>query len=220
MVEEAKLAKELLEVVPEGVAATGNDIWGLILGDKIAFYRRRNAMRLSKRLHEEAERLGTKLDPERIPDHFAFEWGESATKKSDETIQEMFVRLLTSAAIEGGSTDERLIYALREMSGEDAVLFNALYADKGFRMMGKEQGLQVSALVSHTGKSLEIDAELALDNLLRLSLVREMTGLVNRSRPSRSLVAIGDMPNVQFSTQRLIRPSPLGKLLHDQITRS
>jgi hypothetical protein len=217
MVAEVKLAKELLDATPHAFASTGNDIWGLILGDKIAFYRRRNAMKLSKRLQEEAEKLGGKIDPQRVPDQFAFEWGESATKKSDETIQDMFVRLLTNAATEGGSTDERLIYALREMSGGDAILFRALYSDSSFRHLWRDRGVQANSLVHYSKESLKIEAELALDNLLRLSLVREMTGLVDESRLSRSLADFSGRPNIKFTTQRLIRPSALGILLYQQV---
>jgi hypothetical protein len=66
MIDEANLAKQLLEVTPVG--STVSDVWGLILGDRIAYFRRKNAMKLSKLLHIEAERLGGKLDPSRIPD--------------------------------------------------------------------------------------------------------------------------------------------------------
>lgn len=220
MIDEINLAKQLIESTPKGVADTANDVWGLILGDKIAFYRRKNAMKLSKLLHDEAQRLGGKLDPGRIPDQFAFEWTESATKKSDETIQGMFARLLSSAAVEGGSCDERLIYVLREMSGEDAKLFSMLYADRSFRSMWRDRGFQIGSLVRTATDSLKINGEIAIDSLVRLGLISILTGVVNDNRHARwSSLSGNSQPEINISTQRLLRPSALGCLLYEQVSR-
>jgi hypothetical protein len=205
---EGKLAKELLELAPTGVRQSVNDVWGIILGDKLSFYRHRNAMALSRKLHEEAEKLGGKLNPERIPDQFAFEWGEAATRRSDATVQQMFARLLAKASTDEGSTDERLIYSLREISAEDALLFKTLYRDIGFRSLMGDRGIEPSQVYRFTN-GLGINIELALDNLLRVSLVRQLTGLVGKGG--------GYGREGEISTRRLIRPSALGLLLYDQI---
>ena len=216
MIEEANLAKELLASSPSGIRESVNDVWGLILGDRLSYYRCANAMKLSKKLHEEAERLGGRINPDRVPDQFAYEWGEAATRKSDDTIQEMFARLLAKAATEGGSTDERLIYALNDISVEDAVLFKALYGNLGFRSMRGEFGLDSSGLHALT-RDLESHTELALDNLVRVNLIRELTGLVNQGGRFRNLLDGGSRQEVKMTTRRLVRPSALGRLLYDQI---
>jgi hypothetical protein len=212
---EPHLARELLEIVPSGIRESVNDVWGIILGDKLSYYRQRNALKLSKKLHEEVTKLGGKMLPDRVPDQFAYEWTEAATRKSDETVQQIFARLLAKAATEGGSTDERLIYALNEISAEDALLFKCLYGDFAFRAMRRGRGFEISHVHLFT-KGLEINNELALDNLVRISLVRELTGIVNRGARYQSL---DDplRPTYIYGTQRLIRPSALGLLLYEQI---
>jgi hypothetical protein len=217
MIGETKIAKELIESTSRPLADSAADIWGLILGDRLAFFRRKNAIALSKRLHEEAERLGTKIDPSRVPDQFAFEWGEAASSKNDSTIQDLFAQLLTAASMEGGSSDERLLYAVREMAPDDAVLFRLLYNARAFSLMSRDRGVPITHLGSIAGNQLKFGADLAIDNLLRISLLSEQTGLIDQSRMSRSLG--GDKtPRIEIKTQRLIQPSALGKLLHQQLS--
>lgn len=213
------LAKQLIESTPKSVADSLNDVWGLILGDKIAFYRRRNAMKLSRLLHDEAERLGGRLDPSRIPDQFAFEWTEAATKKSNETIQKMFARILASAATDKGVADERLIYTLREMSGDDAILFTYLYSDADFRMTANRV---LSDPIRIGMTELGIDVDLAYDSLLRIGLIRESMNVFDGNRRRSGWFYFDDddskQQQVDIQTHRLIKPSTIGLRLYHQVS--
>lgn len=205
MIEETKLAQKLIESTPAPIAQTGGDIWGLILGDRMAYFRRKNSMKLSRKLHDEAKKLGGKIDTSRIPDQFAFEWTEAATKKDDDTLQDMFTKLLLNSATDETSADERLIYALQGMVGEDAKLFLSLYKEERFQRLSSKHGLP------------DQDQSISMNNLVRLNLVREITAITNEgTRPSRSLS--NSIPTQKLGTRKLIQPSALGKNLYRAVS--
>ena len=213
MADPTHLATELVRSGAKPLLDSVGDVWGLILGDRIAFYRRANAMKLSKRLHEQAQKMGGQIDTDKIPDQFAFEWAEAATKQSDETLQDMYTKLLLNAA-EGGSADSRMIYALKEMTPPDARLFNLLYADRRFGHLSGERGYVLEHLLySLSSQSGFDDVELALDNLVRIALVRELTGLKKANSQLGS-----QRSQIKMTTQRLIKPSALGALLYKNVS--
>lgn len=124
------LARELLSPVGQ----TLSDTWSTAIGDRVGFWRAKNAMRYQLLLAEEAKRLGLKVNPTKIPDRYAFAWFEEATKHDEPEIQVLFARLLARAADDAvmADPDRRLIDVLSRLTPADALLFQRLYSDQPF----------------------------------------------------------------------------------------
>ena len=118
------------------VGSTLGDAWAIAIGDRMAGWRARNAMKYQPLLQQEAARLGLTINHAKIPDRYAFAWFEEATKQDEPEIQLLFARLLTRAAAEQQATerapDRRLIDVLGRLTPADALLFQRLYSDLPF----------------------------------------------------------------------------------------
>ena len=118
------------------IGTTLSDAWALAIGDRMASWRARNAMKYQPLLQQEAARLGLTIKHAKIPDRYAFAWFEEATRQDEPEIQLLFARLLTRAAAEQGSAehtpDRRLIDVLGRLTPADALLFQRLYSDLPF----------------------------------------------------------------------------------------
>jgi hypothetical protein len=133
-------AKEVAAIAKEFLAPVGgtlNDVWQGLIGDRISHYRLKNAMSLQRATNAEASRLGLTLNSARIPDRYVFAWFEEATKQDEPEIQILFARLLARAASgDSDAEDRRLISALKEMTPNDAAIFQRIYSDQPFPDMG------------------------------------------------------------------------------------
>jgi hypothetical protein len=129
-------AKEIAEIAKEFLAPVGgtlNDVWQGLVGDRISHFRLKNAMSLQKATNAEASRLGLTLNSARIPDRYVFAWFEEATKQDEPEIQILFARLLARAASgDSDAEDRRLISVLKEMTPNDAAIFQRMYSDQPF----------------------------------------------------------------------------------------
>lgn len=129
-------AKEIADIAKDFLAPVGgtlNDVWQSLIGDRISHYRLKNAMSLQKATNAEASRLGLTLNSARIPDRYVFAWFEEATKQDEPEIQILFARLLARAASgDPDAEDRRLITALKEMTPNDAAVFQRIYSDQPF----------------------------------------------------------------------------------------
>lgn len=118
------------------VGGTLSDAWAIAIGDRMASWRARNAMKYQPLLQEEAARLGLKVNYAKIPDRYAFAWFEEASKQDEPEIQILFARLLARAAAEADRADQapdrRLIGVLGRLTPADAILFQRLYSDQPF----------------------------------------------------------------------------------------
>ncbi len=131
-------AIDLVRDMMAPVGGTLSDTWSGLVGDRVAYWRARNALRYRPLLAQEAARLGLKLNPARIPDKFAFAWFEEASKQDEEDIQKLFAQLLARAADDASDVkpDRRLIDVLGRLSPEDAIVFQRVYSDQPFPNCG------------------------------------------------------------------------------------
>lgn len=125
---------EIVKAVSNSAIATSlGDGWQALIGDKLAHYRLKNAMKLQVKTSEEARRLGLALDNSRIPERYAFAWFEEATKQDEPELQLLFARLLARASTgDEDASDRRLIEVLGKLTPIDAAIFQRLYSDRPF----------------------------------------------------------------------------------------
>ncbi|MBD8699287.1 hypothetical protein IFT54_05590 [Sphingomonas sp. CFBP 13714] len=127
-------AIDLVRDMMAPVGGTLSETWSALIGDRVAYWRAKNAMKYRPLLTEEASRLGLKLNAAKIPDKFAFAWFEEATKQDEPEIQILFARLLARAADADSSStgDRRMIDILARLTPGDALLFQRLYSNQPF----------------------------------------------------------------------------------------
>lgn len=125
-------ALEIVREVLRPVQETTGDLWNSLIGDRISAYRARNAMSIQKKLHDEAARLGLRLNSDKIPNRYAFTWFEEATKQDEQELQTLFARLLARAAAADreNQPDRRLVTVLSSFTPDDAMVFELLYDPK------------------------------------------------------------------------------------------
>lgn len=104
-----------------------SDAVAVVLGDRIANWRLRNVMRAHAKTQAEAERLGLKLRPDKVPNRFAFTWFEEVSKHDDDELQTLFARLLAATASGEVKGDDRLVRILGQLSPQDAKVFEYYY---------------------------------------------------------------------------------------------
>lgn len=122
--ESQKLVAQLLA----GPLSTAGDVWGALLGDRIAGWRMTNAMNSAAKAHEEAAKRGLKLEPSRVPNRFAVTWFTKAAETDEPDIQELFAKLLADAATPGGNApDHRLVEVVSNFTPIDAQAFFLFY---------------------------------------------------------------------------------------------
>lgn len=103
---------------------TLSDAWQLLIGDRVAAWRLRNAAKIQIKVHEELKRLGLSLNLGHIPERYAFSWFEEATKQDEPEIQTIFARLLSKAS--GGdkcASDRRFLEIVSRFTPDDAQIF-------------------------------------------------------------------------------------------------
>ena len=127
-------AIDLVRDIMSPVGGTLSEGWAALVGDRVSFWRARNAMRYRPLLAQEAARLGLRLNPAKVPDKFAFSWFEEASKQDEPELQVLFARLLARAADDASEApgDRRLVDVLARLTPADAALFDRLYGDRPF----------------------------------------------------------------------------------------
>lgn len=125
---------DLVRDIMAPVGGTMSETWAALIGDRVSYWRAKNAMQYRPLLSEEAARLGLRLSPSKIPEKFAFSWFEEASKQDEPELQILFARLLARAAdADADSTgDRRHIDVLARLTPQDAKLFERLYCDQPF----------------------------------------------------------------------------------------
>ena len=125
-----KLGTDLLRKVLEP-AAEG---FGLMGGDQVADWRRRNVDRIAARA---AARLAKKgVEPQPIPSRTLFPLLEGASLESDEMLCEMWAALLARAAEEPSRISTGMVRVLRELSPSDAYLLTQTLPPSRYRAFG------------------------------------------------------------------------------------
>ena len=231
-------AIDLVRDMMAPVGATLSDSWAALVGDKVAYWRARNALRYRPLLTAEADRLGLRINASKIPDKFAFSWFEEATKQDEPEIQILFARLLARAGDDtsGVTPDRRLIDILSRLTPGDAALFERLYSELPFpntgtysetRSIGDEREKHwpidwLSSLLGHvhpgyTPVSLE---NLIMQGLIHRSLRLDFSnsgGAVSVKTPEH--IAWGKEISSRVKQREYVEATELGKSLYAAVKR-
>jgi hypothetical protein len=115
------------------VGHTLADAWAVILGDRIASWRLRNAASLQAKLVDELRDKGVVLNVSRLPNRYAFSWFDEATKHDEDDVQRIFARLL-AAAVAGSveALDCRLIELVSKFTSNEAQVIEYIFSSEGF----------------------------------------------------------------------------------------
>lgn len=217
-----EVAKGILSAASDSLA----DIYGVMLGDRIANWRLQNVMRAHPKVQAEAARLGLKLRPEKVPNRFAFSWFEEVSKQDDGDLQTLFARLLAKAADGSIASDERLIQLLSKMAPSDAKLFELFYNPADTQamdifVMRRRQGvwgkLSRTGLESHAKRELGADVSLEINSLLNIGAIAQTFVLkqktVSVSNRDLSRVDVNRVLKDTFSQEECVVHTPLGMAL-------
>jgi hypothetical protein len=111
-------------------AGTLGDAWAVLIGDRMAVWRLRNAIKLQEKVLVELKARGLALNPARIPDRYAFSWFEEATKQDEPEIQDLFARLLAGvAAGDPDAADRRHLEIVSRLVPQDASVLRYFFID-------------------------------------------------------------------------------------------
>ena len=163
------IVKPLTDAAQPAIDAI-SDAWAMVLGDRFAIWRVRNAANLQIKLNAELKRLGLSLNQSKIPERYAFAWFEEATKHDDPEIQKLFARLLAKASSgDDDASDCRNLEILARFTPMDAKVLEIVFRREG---IGNGRGTVDEyelwrALKEEEGKQ----ATLSLEHLINLGLL-------------------------------------------------
>lgn len=122
---------ELIKPVQGALAPVGGtltELWQGVVGDRVAAWRLKNAVKIQSDIHEELKKAGLALNTSKIPERYAFAWFDEATKQDEPKIQVLFARLLVRAANgDADAMDRRHIGLLGQFTPSDAKTFAAIF---------------------------------------------------------------------------------------------
>ncbi len=202
------------------------DLYHLAFGDRIAAMRLKNGAKIYEKLKGELQTKGLKLNAETLPERFIFKWFEEATQEDSPELQELWAKLMASAA--GGNEEalnRRNIDLLSKMQPEDAKALHIM-ADAYFHLEGKRHPMMdpvqwdykrlKSILKSHYNFSDDV----VIDNLIYAGVLRDIEKPVVdnnkiRNTLSRNLGRGYAFPNLNaaLSIERLIEFTSAGLIL-------
>lgn len=113
----------------QAVGTTLADAWQAIVGDKVLAWRLKNVAALHNKLEKELAKTGCALDMGKVPERVAFAWFEKATQADEPEIQDLFAKILASAA--AGNEDamrKRNIELISSLAPDDARLLEIIAA--------------------------------------------------------------------------------------------
>jgi hypothetical protein len=136
-----EIVKQALEVA-RPITDTLSDAWQGVVGDRVAAWRLKNAAQTQLKVREELERLGLQPNAAKIPERYAFDWFEEATKQDEPEIQTLFARLLAKAAVgDKAAGDRRLLEIVSRLTPIDALVMQFYYGfEEAKRTHSKDDG--------------------------------------------------------------------------------
>jgi hypothetical protein len=147
---------------------------GIMLGDKVKFYRVKNWIKTV----EKTERLlrGSGLPANAVPPRLFLPIMEASSIEDNETLQEMWAGLLATASQESDEISPSFVEALKQLTPNEARLLRGLYVGT---MRYAREGRVASASISHYSfiKGPHNPAGVLPDAFERLGLIRREYGL-------------------------------------------
>jgi len=133
------------------------------------------------KLYKETQRLIVEagFEPHRVPDNIAIPLLNAATLEDDDELQRRWAALLANAASPENSITPLFCDLLQQLSRDDALALDAIYRELILRMnrvgnrhvnIESEEFIQIASAAC-----IHQDYERAIDNLVRLRLVRPAT---------------------------------------------
>ncbi|WP_156360475.1 hypothetical protein [Sphingomonas sp. Leaf226] len=119
---------KVAEAIVGPPAGSFADVYGVVIGDRIANWRLQNVIRAHAKVQSVADAAGLKMVVAKIPERFAYSWFEEVSKQDNGDLQTLFAKLLARAAAGQIAPDERLTRMLSLFTPSDARVFNAFYA--------------------------------------------------------------------------------------------
>jgi hypothetical protein len=163
---EAKAVTQFLEgLVPEFVKEGGG-----ILADKVRYWRWKNQINIVMRAKTHIDNLG--LQPKFPPLKIIVPLLESASLEEDESIQQMWSRLLASALVDDIKIVPNHILTLRQLSPVEVKVLDWMYRQFMDASVGSEQN-SVFFSADHIAEVFDLsndDAQLILEDLTRLGI--------------------------------------------------
>lgn len=96
-----------------------------ILSDQFGYWRQLNLIRISKKFKEKCEKRG--IDPKQVSPKFLAQFIDAASFDEEENIQEIWADILAKESQEPGSVSLRTISSLKDLSKDEANIFQSLY---------------------------------------------------------------------------------------------
>lgn len=120
---------KVAEAIVGSPAGTFADVYGVVIGDRIANWRLQNVIRAHAKVQSVADAAGLKMVVTKIPERFAYSWFEEVSKQDNDDLQTCFAKLLARAAAGQITADERLTRMLSLFTPADAFIFKAFYTE-------------------------------------------------------------------------------------------
>ena len=185
MVEISTIVQTSLATVT-GVGLTLTDTWQVVIGDRIAAYRLKNAVALQSKVEAELKKSGLKLNAAKVPDRYAFAWFEEATKQDEDEIQDIFAKLLARAAAENeDALDRRLLDIVSRFTPDDAKVFKSIYDGLNWKYINRVKRNYIETLSWYRVQSLAKEygaksADRPIEHLIALGLLSQSFDLNSR----------------------------------------
>jgi hypothetical protein len=160
------------------INTTLSDTWFAIVGDRVSAWRLRNAAALQAVVIAQAKTHGLKLDRSKVPERYALNWFEEATKQDEPKIQELFARLLVRASAgDHDALDRRHIDVISKFTPLDARTFEWFFARAKIGVQPEGDEYDLWQIVR-----TEVDSEawLSVEHLMMLALIERRFDVVNK----------------------------------------
>ena len=215
---------DIIKPVQDALTPVGNtlsDAWQIVLGDRIAAWRLTNAAKIQVKVRQQLSALGMQANAAKIPERYAAEWFEEATKQDEDDIQELFAKLLAKAS--GGdqdALDRRHVGLITQLTPIDANVFNLLVnmklPDDKQAMMRSLLGIRWEAIKLERGLALEYEESYvgSLEHLKNIGILdKEFEVVSDKTNRLRSDLSGRMVSNIRYETQQRYRLTRLGASL-------
>lgn len=157
---------------------------GSMLSDQVYWWQWKNRLRIARRAAEilEHEKLATEV----VPPDFLVPVLDAVGEVEDESLSEMWARLLVSGMHDEAHRQAMHIEILRKMSGRDAILFQRI-ASGDFNAHQEYLPQMPRAILSDEERAEAVPGTESADRLIALQLVRLIDPEIERSAAATTL---------------------------------
>jgi hypothetical protein len=128
---EIESAKKSLDTIMDFVRRIGGpaaDEFGIFLGNNFRAWRLTNAYKIFEKTKRKLAEAG--LPPNALPPRLFLPLMDAASVEDDESLQEMWASLLTTAMLSPDAVPPSFVETLKQMTPEEAVCIDKVYGDR------------------------------------------------------------------------------------------